>query len=131
MILAIAAAVVLAGAIFALIAMRAVRRPVSVPAAPAIEWTSVAGDEFAGLSEPARCELIFAIAALDDQQALPVLERALGDPSETVALAAAHALASRGHAAIVEGYLQANAGERASRIADTLALLETPGITPR
>ncbi|HEY1654638.1 MAG TPA: HEAT repeat domain-containing protein [Candidatus Tumulicola sp.] len=116
------------GAAVALFLVRGTRRPVAAAPDPA-GWTDAAGDEFAGLTEPARCELIFAIAALDDRRSLPVLERALADPSETVALAAAHALAARGDAAIVESYFAAHPGERATRIAGTLALLNA-GVTP-
>src|SRR5208283_4536560 len=29
-------------------------------------WTNGAGEEFAGLSEAARCDLVFAVAALED-----------------------------------------------------------------
>src|SRR5271155_668675 len=55
-----------------------------------------ADEEFAGLSETARCEMIFAAGALDDERSQRLLEHGLGDPSEAVATAAAHALASRG-----------------------------------
>lgn len=94
------------------------------PEAETTDWTSEAGDEFSGLSESARCEMIFAVATLDHERPQRLLEYALGDPSETVALAAAHALARNGRKAIVERYLESHPGERAGRIAQTLALLD-------
>ena len=88
------------------------------------DWTHEAGDEFAGLSESARCDLVFAVAALDDERSQRLLHHAMSDPAEPVALAAAHALVSAGRIAVVEKYLAENPGERAERIADTLALLQ-------
>ena len=88
------------------------------------DWTHEAGDEFAGLSESARCDLVFAVAALDDERSQLLLQHALRDPAEPVALAAAHALVSNGRIAIVENYLTEYPGERAGRIADTLSLLQ-------
>jgi hypothetical protein len=96
------------------------RRPLTAPTG----WTRDAGDEFAGLSEPARCDMIFAVAALDDERSLALLEHALADPAEPVAIAAAHALATHGRTDAVERFLSANPGERADRIAATLALLQ-------
>ena len=89
------------------------------------DWSNEVAQEFAGLSEPARCEMIFAAAALDDDRSQRLLEHALDDPSEAVATAAAHALATRGSASVVQTYLGAHAGERADRIARTLSLLGT------
>jgi hypothetical protein len=86
-------------------------------------WTSAAGAEFARISEAARCDLVFAVASLDDERSLRMLEGALDDPSETVALAAAHALNGRECGALVAHYLAAHRGERARRIAATLELL--------
>jgi hypothetical protein len=80
-------------------------------------------DEFAGLSESARCDLVFAVAALDGERSHPILEHALGDPSEAVALAAAHALTSQRQADTVQQYLARHPGERAQRIAQALDLL--------
>lgn len=126
----IAAIVAVAVAIFAIVTiltMRAARRTADAPAVrPAGGWTHAAGDDFAGLTEPARCDMVFAMAALDDDASRDVLRRALDDPSETVALAAAHALVRRGHAAVLERYFAAHPGERATRIAQTLALLDGP-----
>jgi hypothetical protein len=92
-------------------------------AAPVESWTHSAGPEFATLSEAGRCDLIFAVAALDDRPSQALLERALDDPSETVALAAARALVRRGRAAAVEEYLASHPGERAQRIARLVELL--------
>lgn len=86
-------------------------------------WPASAGTEFASLSESARCDMIFAVAGLDGERSQRLLEHALGDPSEAVALAAAHALASRGATAVVGKYLADHPGARADRIAGTLALL--------
>jgi hypothetical protein len=89
------------------------------------DWTNEAGDEFAGLSESARCDLVFAVAALEDSRSQRLLEHALDDPAEPVALAAAHALVSSGRRAVVERYLADHPGLRADRIAQTLALLDS------
>jgi hypothetical protein len=118
----------LIGATVVVAAVRSARRrphaaKLGVPAPGG--WTASAGDEFSGLSESARCDLIFAIAALDDRSSSKVLERALDDPSEAVVLAAAHALGGRGESAVVDRYFRSNPSERASRIAATLALFET------
>ena len=87
-------------------------------------WTREAGSEFAGLGESARCDLIFAVGAFDDERSNALLEHALDDPAVAVATAAAHALASSGRRQIVEQYLRANPGERAERIGEVLALLD-------
>lgn len=91
--------------------------------APALQTDAHWGDEFAGLSESARCDLVFAVAALDGERSHPILEHALGDPSEAVALAAAHALTSQRQTDVVKRYLAGHPGERAQRIAQTLDLL--------
>ena len=77
----------------------------------------------AGLSEAERCEVVFAMATLDDDESREHVRTALNDPSETVALAAAHALASSGHIAAVNAYAQANPGPRSQKLLDTIALL--------
>jgi hypothetical protein len=87
-------------------------------------WTNEAGEEFAGLSEAARCDLVFAVAALDDERSQKLLEHALRDPAEAVSLAAAHALAGHGRRPVVEAYLAGQPGARADRIAQALALLD-------
>jgi hypothetical protein len=89
------------------------------------EWTNEAGDEFAGLSESARCDMVFAVAALDDERSQRLLEHALSDPAEAVALAAAHGLISSGRAGIVQTFLDDHPGQRADRIAQTLSLLDS------
>lgn len=124
--------ILVAGIALGLYAWKAPRRaPEPVAAAVELErlnaatgWTSEAGEEFAGLSESARCDLIFAVGTFDDERSSRLLEHALDDPSEAVATAAAHALASSGRIATVDRYLAAHAGERADRIADVIALLE-------
>jgi hypothetical protein len=90
------------------------------PTAP--KWTAAAGEEFADLSEAERCDLVFALAALDDVPSLLLLERALDDPSESVAIAAARAIARRGGGAL-QRYFEANPGQRSARIAEVLELL--------
>ncbi len=102
---------------------RVVREGAPLQATPA--WTSGAGDEFAGVSEAARCDRIFAVAALDDERSQALLEHALDDPAEAVALAAAHVLGGSGRRAVVERYLAAHPGSRADRIAQTVALLDS------
>ena len=98
---------------------------VATPAAPAHDWAAQAGEEFASLPEAARCDLVFALSDLDDERAQRVLVQALGDPSEAVALAAAHALKRRGEGAVVEHYAAEHPGERAQRMVETLALLDS------
>lgn len=94
------------------------------PFKPNLSWTAEAGEEFAGLSESARCDLIFAVSDLNDERSARLLEHALDDPSDAVALAAAHALARRGATDAVGEYARRHPGERADRILSTLALLQ-------
>ncbi len=94
------------------------------PSQATTAWTNEAGEEFAGLSESARCDLIFAVAALDDERSQNLLEYALNDPAEPVSLAAAHALAGHGRRALVDAFLSSHPGARADRIAQALALLD-------
>ena|SRR5579863_3231446 len=103
-----------------------VARPVreGPPTQSTTNWTHEAGDEFAGLSESARCDMVFAVAALEDERSSHLLVHALDDPAEAVSIAAAHSLAGHGRRTIVEEYLAANPGRRADRIAQALALLE-------
>ena len=122
MIVATVLLVLLAGGAIVAYVLRTRRRAQAV-ARPA-RWTDAAGDDFAGLSESGRCDLIFALAALDDAASLTLLENALDDPSETVALAAAHALTSRGGGERVQRYFAAHPDQRAARIAQTFALLD-------
>ncbi|MBV8491830.1 MAG: hypothetical protein JO199_14985 [Candidatus Eremiobacteraeota bacterium] len=116
------------GAIYAIAApRRKAAERVPTPDRPPLHaddgWTNAAGDEFSGLSEPARCDLIFAVAALGDDRSMRLLEHALDDPAEAVSIAAAHALHRRGCNDVVDRYLAAHPGERSERIASTLALL--------
>lgn len=97
--------------------------PPEVPLQATTEWTHEAGNEFAQLSESARCDLVFAVAAFDDERSERLLQHALSDPAEAVATAAAHVLATTGRRATVEAYLSTHPGERAARIDDVLALL--------
>lgn len=125
--LVILVAGILLGA-YALLAPRRIaaerRKPAGVTLQATTDWTHEAGDEFAGLSESARCDLVFAVAALEDDRSQRLLEHALNDPAEAVALAAAHALASTGRAGIVTSFLAGHPGPRADRLSDTLALLD-------
>ena len=91
--------------------------------APPDNWARAAGQEFAALSEAERCDLIFAVAALDDAPSEQLLARALDDPSEVVALAAACSLARLGRSATLERYLAHCSRERAQRISQTLEVL--------
>lgn len=123
--------VLIAGILIGLYAWRAPRRAASqkvardgAPLQATTAWTNEAGAEFAGLSEAARCDLIFAVAALDDERSQKLLEYALNDPAEPVSLAAAHALAGHGRWALVDAYLSSHPGARADRIAQALALLD-------
>lgn len=98
--------------------------PPQEPLAPGTGWTEEAGTEFAGLSEAARCDLIFAVGDLEDERSHRLLLHALDDPSDAVSLAAAHALVRRGSGDAVDAYAHAHPGERAERIVTTLALME-------
>lgn len=130
---AVLIALLVFGAVIGAYALFAPRRapvpaPVREPQPPlqaTTEWNDEAGDEFAGLSESARCDLIFAVGTLDDERSRNLLEHALGDPAEAVALAAAHALESSGRGEIVQRFLAAHPGARADRIAATLAVLKS------
>jgi hypothetical protein len=114
--------------IFALVAPRRAESKARTRHGPPLQattdWTNEVGDEFAGLSESARCDMIFAVAALEDERSNRLLMHALNDPAEAVSLAAAHALAGNGRRLVVDQYLTANPGQRADRIAQALALLE-------
>lgn len=98
--------------------------PAIEPWTPDAGWSAQAGEEFATLSEAARCDLVFAVADLQDERAEGLLLHALDDPSEAVALAAAHVLERRGAAAAVREHVNRYPGKRARRIAETLALLQ-------
>lgn len=130
LIAAAALLILVAGILIALYAWMAPRRVSEpkvarngVPLQATTAWTNEAGEEFAGLSEAARCDLVFAVAALDDERSQKLLEYALNDPAEAVSLAAAHALAGHGRRPVVDAYLKSHPGPRADRIAQALALL--------
>ena len=127
----IVVAVILVGIGIAVVAWTAPRRAEKaravregVPLTASTAWTSGAGDEFEGLSESARCDMIFAVAALDDERSQSLLSHALRDPAEAVSLAAAHALATTGRRNLVEAFLAEHPGARADRISQALSLLE-------
>ena len=105
-------------------AVRAARTREGAPLHATTDWTNEAGAEFAGLSESARCDLVFAVAALEDDRSQHLLEHALSDPAEPVALAAAHALAVHGRRGLVDTYLAQHPGARVDRIAQALSLLD-------
>jgi hypothetical protein len=71
-------AVLAVGIALGVFALSAPRRsaPAAVQAAPippwqsTTEWTKAAGEEFAGLSEAARCDLIFAVNDLRDERSM-------------------------------------------------------------
>jgi hypothetical protein len=127
-VLAVVFVVGVAAGAYALFAPRKVD-VVDLPLAPlepwtaSTDWTSEAGAEFAELSESARCDLIFAVADLQDERSQRLLTHALDDPSDAVALAAAHALMRRGDAPVIEAYATGHPGERSERLARTLELL--------
>ena len=120
----------LAIGVYAFLAPRRAERERVLRAGPPLQattaWTNEAGDEFAGLSESARCDMIFAVGALDDERSEHLLEHALNDPAEAVALAAAHVLISSGRRSSVQTFLENHPGQRADRIAQTLSLLDSP-----
>ncbi|HVS45077.1 MAG TPA: hypothetical protein VMS32_00220, partial [Verrucomicrobiae bacterium] len=84
------------------------------------------GDDFDGLSDSARCDLVFAMAALDDERSRRLLEAALDDRSEAVAMAAAHALAIGGRLEVVRAYASRVPGPRSQQLLETVALLGNP-----
>jgi len=92
--------------------------PLAIGAAPATR-----DDELGALSEAERCDFVFAVAALDDEASREILQRALDDPSEPVALAAACTLKRTGRSSTVDRFLASRPGERARRIRETLELL--------
>ncbi len=126
--------VIVLGGLVGVYAWLAPRRPEPVPASrpagrgdaldesPA--WDDEAANEFEALSESARCDLIFAVAMLDDARSQSLLKHALADPSEVVALAAARGLRSLGQDEALLAYAQAHPGVRAQRLLATLALME-------
>lgn len=102
------------------------RRPAAVYALPPPpeNWLAPVGEDFTALSEAERCDLIFAVAALEDDKSEALLAGALGDPSEGVALAAAHALARRGGLETLERHLAQCASERARSLRLLVEILD-------
>ena len=96
-------------------AMFAPRKPAAVDAGP-----QPSPAEAPPQTEAQRVDAVFAMGALDGEESTRRLTAALDDPSETVALAAAHALAGSGRGAVLTGYAQANPGARAQRLVDTI-----------
>ncbi len=90
-----------------------------------VDWIKEAGDDFGHLNEPARCDLIFAAGQLGDERSRRLLVNALADPSATVSLAAAHALARSGHIADVQSYAASAAdAERSKELLELLSLID-------
>jgi DNA-binding transcriptional LysR family regulator len=121
-VLVIALLVVVSAIAFAIVLRR---RPAPVYAlSPATNSLTPVGEDFAALSEAERCDLIFAVAVLEDDSSEALLARALGDPSEGVALAAAHALARRGGLEMLERHLTQCASERARSLRLLVEILD-------
>ena len=131
----VALAALVAGALLAAYAAfsparKAKPAAVASAAVPPATASQAAGEDeledleaFEALDEAARCDAAFAAAAHEDAASTRLLERALDDPVEAVALAAAHALATSGRAGVLDRYVQANPGARAQRLAAVTALL--------
>ena len=119
----VAAAVVAVALVAVVLVLRARTHPAPVRTSSNTSWTDAVGTELRSLPESERCDLIFAAAALDDDHSREMLERALDDPSEPVALAAARALARRGCSDVVGRHHASHPSARTSRIAAALALL--------
>lgn len=109
----IALALIVAGLAIGAYAAFAPRRPAvataaSQPGAPA------------QLSEAQRVDAVLATGSLESDDATAYLVAALDDPSEAVALAAAHALAGSGRGDALRRHLESRPGERSERLADTI-----------
>jgi len=89
-----------------------------------LNWTKEAGEDLGELNEPARCDLIFAASQLGDERSHRLLLSALADPSATVSLAAAHALARTGHIRDVQDYAASAESERSKELLQLLALID-------
>jgi len=100
-------------------AMFAPRKPVAVEAAPPEAPSETRAEQ----TEAQRVDAVFAMGALDGDESTRRLTAALEDPSETVALAAAHALAGSGRGEVVRAYIAAHPSERNTRLSVTLDLL--------
>ena len=117
MLVGILLAVLAIGIAIGAYAMFAPRKPVAVetvaPQAAAAEAPPVQ-------TEAQRVDAVFAMGALDGEESTRRLTAALDDPSETVALAAAHALATSGRSEIARAYIAAHPGERTTRLRETI-----------
>jgi len=88
------------------------------------QWTKRAGDELTDLNESARCDLVFAVSQFDDERSRSMLVSALEDPSDTVSLAAAHALVRAGHMRDVDAYARSADAERSQELLALLTLID-------
>lgn len=113
----VAVIAVVAVAIVAAIVYAFVRR------SPRVVAISDGGDEFADLTEAERCDYVFALSALDDPANVDLLRRAVDDPSDVVAIAAARSLVLSGRRDEVDALLARRGDERSARIASALELL--------
>ena len=116
MLVAVLVGLLAVGIAIGIYAMVAPRRPVAVEAAKA----APDGPPAASQTEAERVDEVFALGALDGDESTRRLTAALDDPSETVALAAAHALAGSGRGAILAAYARANPGARSQHLVDTI-----------
>ena len=128
----VALAALVAGALLAAYAVFSARTkpPAASVAVPPATASQPAGEDeledleaFEALDEAARCDAAFAAAAHEDAASTRLLERALDDPVEAVALAAAHSLATSGRAGVLDRYVRSHPGARAQRVAAVTALL--------
>jgi HEAT repeat protein len=79
--------------------------------------------QYSKLSAAQRVDFIFAIGAVEDPTTVELLQRALDDSDEAVALAAARVLTGGGRNDELERFFATHRGERAARLARTLELL--------
>jgi hypothetical protein len=83
---------------------------------------SPAGD-FTDLNEAERCDYVFALSALDDPASIELIRRAMDDPSDVVATAAARSLVLTGRRDEVDALLARRDDARSQRIAAALELM--------
>jgi len=95
----------------------------TTPGEVSADWIKDAGEDLGMLNEPARCDLVFAAGELDDERSHRLLISALADPSATVSLAAAHALARSGHIQDVQDYAASAEEPRSKALLELLALI--------
>jgi hypothetical protein len=84
---------------------------------------AAAPDDFADLNEEERCDYVFALSALDDPANVALLRRAMDDPSDVVAIAAARSLVLAGRCDEVDAMLARRQDARSQQIASALELL--------